>query len=146
VLIGAASDDTGATDAGAAYLFSTNGVLLATFTKSTPAVSDWFGISVAAVGTERVLIGAHLDDVGGSNAGAAYLFSAPLQMLTVTLTTTNTALISWPYPSTGFVLEENSTLGTTNWTSVTNTVVNDGLLNRLVVPVTTGNKFFRLKN
>ena len=32
--------------------------------------------------------------------------------LTVTLTTTNTAVVSWPYPSTGFALEQNPALGT----------------------------------
>jgi len=65
--------------------------------------------------------------------------------LTVTLTTTNTAVVSWPYPSTGFALEQNPTIGTTNWTSVTNTVSNDGSFNRVVVPANTGNKFYRLK-
>ena len=65
--------------------------------------------------------------------------------LTVTLTTTNTALVSWPFPSTGFALEQNPVIGTTNWTSVTNSVSNDGSFNRVVVPANTGNKFYRLK-
>src|SRR5436309_3853349 len=60
--------------------------------------------------------------------------------LTVTLTTTNTAVVSWPFPSTGFALEQNPTLGTTNWTSVTNGVSNDGSFNRVAVPANTGNK------
>jgi hypothetical protein len=74
VLIGARSDDTGAADAGAAYLFSTNGTLLNTLTNPTPAAGDDFGISVTAVGADRVLIGAPRDDTGATNAGAAYLF------------------------------------------------------------------------
>ena len=37
------SDDTGATNAGAAYLFSTDGTLLTTFTNPTPADNDQFG-------------------------------------------------------------------------------------------------------
>ena len=65
--------------------------------------------------------------------------------LTVTLTTTNTAVVSWPYPAIGFALEQNPGLGTTNWTSVTNTVSNDGSFHRVVVPANTGNKFYRLK-
>ena len=65
--------------------------------------------------------------------------------LTVTLTTTNTAVVSWPFPSTGFALEQNPTLGTINWTSVTNSVSNDGSFNRVVVPANTGNKFYWLK-
>src|ERR1051325_2050104 len=38
---------------------------------------------------------------------------APL--LTITLTSTNTCLVSWPFPSTGFVLQQNTDLKTTNW-------------------------------
>ena len=75
VLIGASRDDTGAADAGVVYLFSTNGTLLNTFTKPTPAISDLFGNAVAAMGSDRVLISAFLDDTGASGAGAAYLFS-----------------------------------------------------------------------
>jgi len=75
VLISAYRDDTGATDAGAAYLFSTNGTLLTTFTNPTPAAGDFFGRAVAAVGTDKVLIGAYQDDTGATDTGAAYLFS-----------------------------------------------------------------------
>ena len=82
VLMGAPWHDTGATDAGAAYLFSTNGTLLTTFTKPTPVANDWFGISVAAVGSDRVLIAALYDDTGGIDSGAAYLFSTNGILLT----------------------------------------------------------------
>jgi len=81
-LIGAPQDNTGATWAGAAYLFSTNGVLLTTFTNPTPAYPDYFGYSVAGVGTDRVLIGAYQDDTGARDAGAAYLFSTNGVLLT----------------------------------------------------------------
>lgn len=74
VLIGASGDDTGASDAGAAYLFSINGTLLTTFTNPTPATGDRFGDSLAAVGTDRVLIGACHDDIGAADAGVTYLF------------------------------------------------------------------------
>jgi hypothetical protein len=65
--------------------------------------------------------------------------------LTVTLTTTNTAVVSWQFPSTGFALEQNPTIATTNWTGVTNTVNNDGSFKWVAVPANTGNKFYRLK-
>jgi len=149
VLISAYGDDTGAQNAGAAYLFNTNGTLLTTLTNPTPAANDYFGFSVAAAGTDGVLIGAPNDDTGATDAGAAYLFNAPVQTpdrpaLTLTLTTTNTVLLSWPYPSTGFVLEENPILGTTNWTGVTNSVTNDGSFNCVVSPNSSSN-FYRLK-
>ncbi len=46
-----------------------------TIANPTPAAIDYFGISVAAVGSDRVLIGAFGDDTGAADAGAAYLFS-----------------------------------------------------------------------
>lgn len=82
VLIGAYRDDTGAGDTGAAYLFSTNGMLLTTFTNPAPGEFDYFGISVAALGTDRVLIAAHGDDTGAGRAGAAYLFTTNGTLLT----------------------------------------------------------------
>src|ERR1017187_817350 len=82
VLIGASGDDTGATYAGAAYLFSTNGTLLTTFTNPTPADSDFFGCAVAAAGSDRVLVGAYGDSTGATNTGAAYLFSTNGTLLT----------------------------------------------------------------
>jgi hypothetical protein len=74
LLISAFRDDTGKTDAGAAYLFDLGGNLITTFTNPTPAMGDWFGYSVAALGTNRVLIGALYDHPGAISAGAAYLF------------------------------------------------------------------------
>src|SRR5207302_1872565 len=83
VLIGAPLDDTGALFAGAAYLFSASGVLLTTFTNPTPAARDEFGISVAGLGTDRVLIGAEA-------AEAAYLFSTNGVLLTTFVNPTPT--------------------------------------------------------
>ena len=86
VLIGAWRDDTGATDAGAAYLFDgSTGNLLRTFQKPTPAEGDEFGWSVAAV-SDNVLIGAPYDNTGATDAGAAYLFDGSTGNLLRTLT------------------------------------------------------------
>jgi hypothetical protein len=82
VIIGAYRDDTGATDAGAAYLFNAYGALLTTFTNPTPETSDSFGFSVAALGGDRVLVGTLQDNTGASRAGAAYLFSTNGTLLT----------------------------------------------------------------
>jgi len=74
VLIGAPFDDSGATDAGSAYLFDgATGGLLQTFSNPTPAIGDQFGFRVSAVGA-NALIGAPLDDTAATNAGAAYLY------------------------------------------------------------------------
>jgi hypothetical protein len=80
VLIGAFLDDTGASDAGAAYLFNTSGALLTVFTNPVPASDDLFGIRVAVVGPDRVLISAMFDDPGAEDAGSAYLYSLDGQL------------------------------------------------------------------
>ena len=75
-MVGAYSDDTGATDAGSAYVFdATTGNLLRTLNNPTPAASDYFGRSVAVSGS-TVVVGAYLDDTGATDAGAAYVFDA----------------------------------------------------------------------
>lgn len=73
-LVGSLGDSTGAVNAGSAYLFNgTTGALLQTFNNPNPGTGDFFGRSVAAVGS-NVLVGAHSADIGAANAGAAYLF------------------------------------------------------------------------
>ena len=71
VLVGA-DGYTSSPYGGAAYLFSTNGALITVITNPTPANSDFFGTDLAAVGEDKLLIGAIGDD---TFAGAAYLFS-----------------------------------------------------------------------
>ena len=68
---------------------------------------------------------------------------APL--LSIHLTSTNTAVISWPVSSPAFNLQKNSALGTANWGGVTNvpTVV-DGQ-NQVIIAPPAGNWFYRLK-
>ena len=85
VVVGASGDDTGATDAGAAYVFdASTGNLLRTLNNPTPAASDFFGSSVAVSGS-TVVVGAASDDTGATNAGAAYVFDATTGNLLRTL-------------------------------------------------------------
>jgi hypothetical protein len=84
VLFGTPYADESAPGSGAAYLFNTAGTLQVTFTNPGPTIDDLFGVSVAAVGTDRVLIGAPYAKSGGvTNAGVAYLFSNNGSLLTV---------------------------------------------------------------
>ena len=91
------------------------------------------------------LSGANYSLTGGfwSLVSAVQTPGAPLLLLS--RTATNTVVISWPFPAAGFGLEENSSLGTTNWTSVTNAVQNNGLSQWVTVPVNSGHEWFRLK-
>jgi len=72
VMVGAANDDTGATDSGSAYLFSTtSGSLLRTYTNPVPREGANFGRAVA-LNSVDALIGAP----GGVGGGTVYLFDA----------------------------------------------------------------------
>lgn len=76
VAVGAPRDNTGAADAGTAYLFDAlTGSLLHTFDNPAPATLDFFGAAIA-VASNRVLVGAPLDDAGAVDSGTAYLFNA----------------------------------------------------------------------
>ncbi|HKI69206.1 MAG TPA: hypothetical protein VKA67_06435 [Verrucomicrobiae bacterium] len=52
--------------------------------------------------------------------------------------------ISWPYPSTGWVLQQNTDLSTTNWTPAIG-VTNDGTINFISNTSPAGNLYFRLR-
>ena len=67
---------------------------------------------------------------------------APL--LSIQLTNSG-VILSWPAPSTGFVLQENPAAGTGTWTAVTNGVNVVGGQNQVLVSPAIENKFYRLK-
>jgi hypothetical protein len=74
--------------------------------------------------------------------GAVQMPGAPY--LSVSRTTTNTVLVAWPYPSEGFALQQNGSLGTTNWVGVSNAPVQVGQQWQLIALPPAGNKFYRL--
>jgi WD40 repeat protein len=77
VIVGAITDNTDGTIAGAAYLFdSTSGQLLQTFKTPNPSTRDYFGVAVAGIGGDKVLVAAQDDDTVAKDGGAAYLFDA----------------------------------------------------------------------
>ena len=77
VVVGAYGEDTGGSDAGAAYIFTRSGTTWTQQQKiqaSDKAATDYFGNSVGIDG-DTVVVGAFGEDTGGSNAGAAYVFT-----------------------------------------------------------------------
>jgi hypothetical protein len=58
----------------------------------------------------------------------------------------NDVIVSWPYPSTGFVLQENSNVGTTNWTNVAQLPSDDGTNRSVTISPPTDNRFYRLRS
>ncbi len=56
------------------------------------------------------------------------------------------AQLSWPVSATGFMLESNPNLGTTNWTAVTDAPATNGIQIFLSEPITGTNQFYRLRH
>jgi hypothetical protein len=67
---------------------------------------------------------------------------APL--LTITRLSATSARVSWPSPSTGFVLQQNSDLNTTDWVNAPQAVSDNGTIRSINVNPTTGRRFYRL--
>jgi hypothetical protein len=121
---------------------------------------DWFkvsgggGTSTGSVYSVTGTIGQH--DADGPMTGGKYSLTGGFWSLifavqppgapplSITLTTSNAVLISWPYPSTGFGLEQNGVLGTTNWVGVTNAPVQVGEQLQVMLSPLAGNSFYRL--
>jgi len=77
ILTGAQGDDTGAPNAGSAYLFDGNtGALLLTIPNPTPETDDFFGAFVTSNPNGDLIVGARSDNTGATSAGSVYLFDA----------------------------------------------------------------------
>jgi hypothetical protein len=53
-------------------------------------------------------------------------------------------MVSWPSPSTGWNLQQNTDLGTVNWVTPAETVNNNGSIKYIIINPPTGNRFYRL--
>ena len=59
----------------------------------------------------------------------------------------NNVIVSWPSPSAGFQLQQNSSLAAANgWSTSGFTIADDGTNKSITISSPTGNLFFRLKN
>jgi len=67
---------------------------------------------------------------------------APL--LTISVTPTNTVLVSWPFPSSGFTLQQKTNFNATNWAAPSQPITNNGAINYIIVNPPVGNRFYRL--
>jgi hypothetical protein len=122
---------------------------------------DWFTIDggggtstngvFAVSGTIGQLDANALPMTGGNFSlvgGFWSLFAVPMPgapFLTIHLTTTNTAVVSWPSPSTGFTLQQNTNLNTTDWVAAPQTVTDNGTNKYIIVNPPTGHRFYRLR-
>jgi probable HAF family extracellular repeat protein len=119
---GIIQDLNGLVDTNGAALFAGNGEYLVTAT----AIND-NGLIVA-----------------NSSKSRAYLLT-PQTPLAISKSGAN-IIVSWPSPSLGFVLQENTNLANTNgWTNYGGTVSSNSTTLSVTLTPTTGQKFYRLK-
>lgn len=77
-------------------------------------------------------------------SGAYLLIVSALPQLTISLTDTNTVVVSWPSPSTGYNLEVNTNLATTAWVTPLEGVTDNGAIKYIIINPPMGNQFYRL--
>ena len=120
--------------------FGTGGKVIAEFANSTPNV----GYALALDSLGRAVIAG---DAGGL-FGVVRLLGDVLEdpALSISLTTTNTAVISWPYPSTGWNLQQNTDPATQNWVAPSEPVNNNGTDHFIIVGPSTGTRLYRLSS
>ena len=99
VIVGAYGNNNGGNDIGKAYVYlgSTSGLrTTASWTATGEAAGDYFGKSAASTGDvngdgyDDVIVGAHSNDIGGSNAGKAYVYLGSASGLSTTVSWTAT--------------------------------------------------------
>jgi hypothetical protein len=71
--------------------------------------------------------------------------TAGAPLLTIRMTGANSATVSWPSPSSGFILQQNGSLAATNWSDFSGTTNDDGVTRSVTIQPVTGNLYFRLK-
>ncbi len=135
------------------------GLLLAVFASAQNYSIDWYrvagggGVSTGGVYSVSGTIGQH--DVGGPMIGGGYsltggfwslfaLQTTGAPVLSILRTTTNTVVVSWPSPSTGWKLQQNGSLPGGSWATPAETVNDNGASKFIVVNPPTGNRFYRL--
>ena len=60
------------------------------------------------------------------------------------MVTNSTLTVSWPFPSTGFVLESTPSLSPPDWQPAPESAVTNNALLEVMVPVNPGTRYFRL--
>ena len=136
-------------------------LVLAFTTHAQPYSIDWYkvagggGTSTGGVYSVSGTIGQ--PDASGAMAGGNYSLTGGFwslisivqtpgsPLLTIQWINPTTVKVSWPSPSTGFVLQQNNDLKTANWINYSDTANDDGTTKSVTISPPAGNVFFRLK-
>ena len=120
---------------------------------------DWYKVSgggstgTGGVFTVSGTIGQ--PDAGGPMTGGNYSLTGGFwslyavqtpgaPVLSIKLTTTNTAQVYWASPSTGYNLQVNTNLATANWVAPAESVTDNGTIKYIIVNPPSGKRFYRL--
>jgi hypothetical protein len=144
-----------------------NGLLLSVVTLiqdlglAQPYAIDWYKVSGGggtSSGGQYIIngtIGQH--DAGGPMTGGNYSLMGGFWSLISIVQTPGAPLlviqwinptivnVSWPSPSTGFALQQNSDLKTGTWANYSGTINDDGTTKSVTISPPAGTLFFRLK-
>ncbi|MFO1488775.1 MAG: hypothetical protein U1F65_09880 [Verrucomicrobiota bacterium] len=124
---------------------------------------DWYkiagggGTSTGGVYSVSGTIGQHDASANNALTGGSYSLTGGFwalyavqtpggPTLTIKLTTTNTAQVSWPSPSTGWSLQVSTNLAGNVWATPAETVQDNGTTKFIIVNPPAGNHFYRLRN
>jgi len=101
--------------------------------------------SIALQPDGNILIGGEFLNVNGvMRRYAARLYGdVPPPLLSI-VRSNATVVVSWPSPSTGFVLQQNTDLTLSDWTAPLEAVSDDGTTRSLTVSAASGPRFYRL--
>jgi hypothetical protein len=100
-------------------------------------------LAVSGTGSD-LYAGGSFTTAGGKLSSCMARAILRLPSLTLLQTNSSSVAVSWPSPSPGFVLQQNTDgLGSVNWSNVTDAMLDDGTNKMITQPMGT-NRFFRL--
>jgi hypothetical protein len=148
VFVTGSSYGTGGNTDYATIAYSGAGVPLWTNRYNGPGNSSDSAVGVAVDGSGNVFVTGGSWSVSSSidYATIRYSANARVPLLAIARTTANTLSVSWPSPSTGFALQQNTNgLAAGNWSDVLDTPADDGTNKTVILnPPAAGNRFYRL--
>ena len=118
--------------------YGNNGTAFVDFGSATNEVA--YALALDSSG-RAILAGDAGGTFGLARLQGDFAVSPPLKIF---LTTSNAVVVFWPFPSTGWNLQQNTLLSTGSWIAPAQTVNNDGTNNFIVVTPPSGNAFYRL--
>ena len=105
---------------------------------NVPTSDNWAGVTSSADGTKLAAVN---NDQNAS--GNIYTYALPATNTpTLNIATAGAnSFLFWPWPATGYVLQQNTNLTSTNWVSLAGT---PAMMNLLIAPQTNNQNFYRL--